>query len=104
MYAPRPLSGLFSAHNAVDAGLFHAPLDCDRALGTMYRLDTSGETGRGRWDAPVRDPRPAPPVPDARLRAAQTAGAGARGAAQHLVRVALPRTEANACGRAHHHR
>ncbi|CAA9259503.1 MAG: Transcriptional regulator, PadR family, partial [uncultured Blastococcus sp.] len=54
--------------------------------------------------ARVRHPRPAPPVPDARLRAAQAARSGARRAAQHLLRVPVPRAQADARGRAHLHR
>ena len=70
----------------------------------MYRLDTSTPRGGGRRRARVRHPRSAAPVADARVRAAQAARAGARRAAQHLLRVALSRPQADARGRAHQHR
>src|SRR3954447_1226112 len=71
----------------------------------MYRLDTStGQRTEGDDRARVRHPRTAAAGPDARLRAAQGALPAARGAPEHLVRLAVPRPEAVARGRLHHHR
>src|SRR3954447_1944806 len=78
--------------------------DAEASTDVSCRYIARSDEAEGAAGARVRHPRPSPAVTHARLRAAQAARAAARRAAQHLVRLPLPRSAPDASIGVGHHR